>query len=462
MGNNACLPGLDGVSHSQEQKAVRVQEATAQPPGPVQPQARSLANVLGRAAARSRESPDHADRSRQGQIGGEDAPPDSPVSPDNTGNAAKQRWQELRAVGHVLGLRTHLYDKAGKELPHVEITVRVIRLANFDVKGQRFHVDFLVMLDWIDEYLVGANPEEVDWNRHFVPRISINNAAHEMDPDNTEPRLYEEARGWARLTARYRGELLAENLDMHKYPFDSQVLSIQVKSLRKYNKKVVLADPSLRRESEHYQAGHVYSPGANQLDAWEIYGSLTGRQLESADQYTLDIGLRRRCHYPLMNMCLPVFLMNVLSFAVFGIDAGDLSSRLQITLTLMLTVTTFKSSVTTELPVYSYLTIMDKYFVYSIFVSFANAVEHALARALESVAGRTAVTIAEWLWIFLQFGCFVGIHRWLLQLYGRWEAKGAVAAELGLSSAVAPLLTSRYFSSASSCLMRDGLFKLGN
>eukprot|EP00929_Paragymnodinium_shiwhaense_P074310 TRINITY_DN38017_c0_g1_i1.p1 TRINITY_DN38017_c0_g1~~TRINITY_DN38017_c0_g1_i1.p1 ORF type:complete len:413 (+),score=54.15 TRINITY_DN38017_c0_g1_i1:57-1295(+) len=267
-------------------------------------------------------------------------------------------------------------------LPEVEITVRINRLANFDVKAQRVHVDFLLMMDWMDESLVGKYDRDVDWDEAFVPKVSIDNAASEMEPDNVRPRIYDATSGWARMSARYRGELLAENLDMQNYPFDCQELRIQIKSLRWKSRKVRLSHPALRRGSETYRNGHKCGEFANQLDAWQLSGPLNYSAEQAGEHYIVKIALRRRCNHALMNVCLPVFLINVLSFAVFVIDAADLCSRLQITLTWLLTITTFKSSVATELPVYSYLTTMDKYFVYSMFVSFANAAEHTLIAAL--------------------------------------------------------------------------------
>eukprot|EP00929_Paragymnodinium_shiwhaense_P036640 TRINITY_DN19607_c0_g1_i1.p1 TRINITY_DN19607_c0_g1~~TRINITY_DN19607_c0_g1_i1.p1 ORF type:complete len:478 (+),score=34.69 TRINITY_DN19607_c0_g1_i1:79-1434(+) len=359
----------------------------------------------------------------------------------------KMRWHELRAVTRVLDLRQHLYDKPNRALPNVEITVRVIRIANFDVKAQRVHLDFLVMMDWIDNLLIGASPDDVEWDHMFVPRISIDNSASEMEPDNVQPRLYDATRGWARLSARYRGELIAENLHMQKYPFDCQELRIQIKGLRRQSKKLRLASPGLRKESEHYKDGHCYDPAANQLDEWQLSGPLRGETSEDGEHYNVKLFLQRRCSHTLMNVCLPVLLMNILSFSVFVIDASELCNRLQITLTLLLTITTFKSSVANELPVYSYLTTMDTYFVYSIFVSFGNAAEHAIVAALLDAGGEqgshsslavgstnvlrvlptSCSSAVEGIWLFLQLVCFVAVHVWHLRLYIDWQRDSPAA-----------------------------------
>jgi hypothetical protein len=109
-----------------------------------------------------------------------------------------------------------------RELPAVEATVKVVRLTAFDVKARTVNIDFVLMLDWIDPTLIGADADNADWENAFIPKVVIHNAATEMVADNCQPRIFDAATGWIRLSARYRGTLLVDSIDVSEYPFDRQ------------------------------------------------------------------------------------------------------------------------------------------------------------------------------------------------------------------------------------------------
>jgi len=178
-----------------------------------------------------------------------------------------------------------------------------------------------------------------------------------------------------------------------------------------------------------------------------VHASVSGDK----DRYTVEIAVRRRCDHALWNLLLPVVLLNFLSFVAFTLDVEAVGERLQITLTLLLTVITFKTSVAGELPVHAYLTVLDKYFIYSIFMSFSNAVEHVVCSAMKRRLLRTKNDAStadpfftgqllsftrfarfllddplfgiESVWVLGHFVCLTAIHAWL---WSRWRKQKSI------------------------------------
>mmetsp|Transcript_19396 Transcript_19396/g.42365 ORF Transcript_19396/g.42365 Transcript_19396/m.42365 type:complete len:479 (-) Transcript_19396:94-1530(-) len=334
--------------------------------------------------------------------------------------------------------------------PKVEVTLRIYRVSNFDVKLQTFHADFVAMFDWIDPHLVGMAKEDIDWDEHFVPNVVVNNAETEIVGDlQASPRLFSSEKGWARLSVRYRGVLQVEVLDMRAYPFDEQVLRISLRAMRYGIHMVALVDPVLRpSENERYRDGHQCDLSAIQLDQWELQPSTRSVHRCPAKRsngitavpYDVQIYLRRRCDYAMWNLCLPTFLLTCLSFVVFAMSPEDLSGRMQITLTLLLTLITFKQLMASELPPTAYLTTLDRYMLYAIVVPFSNGIEHAVAfhlgasdpkeRQHQIISQKTF----EMSWVLMHAVCFLMMTAWLWYKRVTWsllvrKATNGAAAE---------------------------------
>ena len=79
---------------------------------------------------------------------------------------------------------------------------------------------------------------------------------------------------------------------------------------------------------------------------------------------------------------MPFFLICCLVLTTFIFDVGDLSGRLTVSLTLLLTAVAFKFVVSSSLPQTEYLTYIDRYFLYGIVFIFLVAVENAVVMLL--------------------------------------------------------------------------------
>eukprot|EP00808_Paulinella_micropora_P022455 g791.t1 len=82
--------------------------------------------------------------------------------------------------------------------------------------------------------------------------------------------------------------------------------------------------------------------------------------------FVLGIPLQRRFEYHLWNSGLSLFLLQIANFAVFATNPVAIDARLGYLITLMLTATALKYSMSETVPSVSYLTLADKFSVFTI------------------------------------------------------------------------------------------------
>ena len=99
------------------------------------------------------------------------------------------------------------------------------------------------------------------------------------------------------------------------------------------------------------------------------YGGLT------MPEARFTISVRRRSSFYLWKVFLPLLLMVFLSWAVFWIEAGDLSNQVQVAVTTILTVIAFAFAISATMPRLPYLTYIDAFFLECYIFVFLAVVE---------------------------------------------------------------------------------------
>ncbi len=98
------------------------------------------------------------------------------------------------------------------------------------------------------------------------------------------------------------------------------------------------------------------------------------------------IRVKRRFHFYLWKVILPLVLMVVLSWSVFWIEARDLSNQVQIAVTTLLTVIAFAFAISATMPLVPYLTYIDAFFLTCyvfVFLAFVELMAVHLAHRRE-------------------------------------------------------------------------------
>lgn len=90
----------------------------------------------------------------------------------------------------------------------------------------------------------------------------------------------------------------------------------------------------------------------------------------------------RRSYYYLVNIALVLFFITGMAAYPFWIDSDDLSARLQLNFTLVLTAVAFKYTVSTHLPRIPYLTYMDYFVLCNFGFIVCCGIEHVVSSKL--------------------------------------------------------------------------------
>lgn len=283
------------------------------------------------------------------------------------------------------------------EFPEVQVAVKINQVSNVDTKQLTFEADFVCFLDWCDPNVADTPSDELktlDWTQYFNPQIEVDNAKDKsgwldgMDDIPRRPRTAAGAEGSSsidtlmggcsslalgprlRKTMRFRGVLSMSAVNLKCFPFDIQMLPIKLKAAR--CRGLALGTPSVswaQREQvsrvhltdglvprtpgyleSHIRAvgqGHYAMPSAgDSLLEFRICG-LTGYHQDPhrGDIYDVSIFVARpffaSYFWDLVIMNLFVMLA---ATAFWDTAAPELSSRMSISLTVILTLAAYTSS----------------------------------------------------------------------------------------------------------------------
>src|SRR5260370_6045568 len=168
---------------------------------------------------------------------------------------------------------------------------------------------------------------------------------------------------------------LSSRFALRRFPFDRQALVIIIHPL--------LADGPRIKFSLNEHAAWTASEFAtySSLAQWRLnaveprigmaptYGGLTVPEARFA------ISVERRSSFYLWRVFLLLLLMVFLSWAVFWIEAIDLSNQIQVAVTTILTVSAFAFAISATMPRLPYLTYIDAFFLECYIYVFIAVVE---------------------------------------------------------------------------------------
>lgn len=307
------------------------------------------------------------------------------------------------------------------EFPEVQVALKVCQVCNVNTAQMTYEIDLLCRLDWCDTNVEGLSNDELrelDWSRYFNPRVEIDNCKDLcawMPGADEVPRRRgrrgsilvsacstEEERAmldcrrdaaavgecgpWLRKTMRFRGTLSLSAVNLKCFPFDIQVLPVKLKAARcrglalgtprlepsagEQIHKVHLVDAGLFppeagywETSPHLRSrGHFALPAADDsLLEFNISG-LTGCRPEPqrVDTYEVHILVERP---KFASYVWDIVIMNLLvllsATAFWDTAAPELSSRMSISLTVILTLAAYTSSRPAPIEKAPYVTFHD-------------------------------------------------------------------------------------------------------
>lgn len=264
------------------------------------------------------------------------------------------------------------------QVTEIKVGVWPLEAGEIDDKTQTFFADFYLALEWVDPRLAfeglrfaGIDGDDV-WECDLPTKLltedsliwnpSLEFLALRGDPSVRGPRLLVEADGTVYYEARIAGTFKAA-FDFRDFPFDRQRLTLE---LQPYDttENVVLVPYETFFEGLDPATLMASAEEVNFLD-WTLVGVTVstetvdwGNEGYSSFRYSLD--LARKPFQFVLNFFLPVFMLVILAGAVFWLAPRETETRVNLSVTSLLTLVAFNLILRDQLPNLPYATLADQ------------------------------------------------------------------------------------------------------
>lgn len=215
----------------------------------------------------------------------------------------------------------------------------------------------IMQLPRLDDFIIILNSRVLDrdslYRGHQIDSL--------MDEDN------------AQITSIEKKSIAVnQNFKLKSFPFDRQVISIQIIAEGTYA-------PYVSLDIDHYSEQNIskYIKDVN-IPGWNVIGyNFVNRLYQPptffVDSYSpslkLNIVVQRSYEFYIFKIIIPILLILMICWSVLWIDPKEIESRLTITIVCLLSLIAYNFVIEKDLPKLSYLTIMD----YLILLSYIYA-----------------------------------------------------------------------------------------
>jgi hypothetical protein len=231
----------------------------------------------------------------------------------------------------------------------VSVGVAIQGVHNLDEKAGGWDVDYYLYEKW-------------PASRGFTPQTEIVNETAREDSPRFE--LVELKNGFCQRSRRLHSTLRVE-YDLRRFPFDQQKLLLVLSDAEYDAGRLVYSEqPTVADIDEHVRS---------QVSAWNVHSAVgygrdtrrfTGEEGSPPYDYaTFSVPVERRVAFHLTKFFLPLFIIVIVSFAVFWIEPDDLNTQVSIGVTCLLAAIAFQFAESNRLPEVAYLTLADRIYV---------------------------------------------------------------------------------------------------
>ena len=271
----------------------------------------------------------------------------------------------------------------------VSVGMYLVDITSVDETRNTFTVEMDVFVSWRDpelafdaavegvERLVYSG-EEVEARRKGLWRAEIYPTNPVGQFSSGGQKLVVHPDGLAELTGRVTATLRAR-LDYRRFPFDTQVLPIELESFPWNRDELQLV----------LDESHTGFEKLNALIEWELEGLTTDkfemtrvRDVVPFSNLVFEITITRDSGFYLWKIFLTVLIIVSLTWVVFWMTGEGLGRRAGVSSSGILTVIAYQFVTTSSLPKVSYLTVADKVMILSVLMITATMVESLLVDGL--------------------------------------------------------------------------------
>jgi hypothetical protein len=256
----------------------------------------------------------------------------------------------------------------------VEIGYRIYKIYKISTEDTAFTVDFRIFARWKDD------TEEITEDT-WHPYIELSNCMEQEVVDENfnveKDEVGGQQKGWLRWNRRYRAKLF-QQYDLSSFPFDDHALRIVLRIPKAVDKCIMKAD--LTRVDGKQVDGSTMNDF--QMHEWQHYppqyrivseGEHTWKR-----QFHIELPVRRHYKYYVLSIYGIMCMLTTLSFLILLSPANNITDRLDLTFSLLVSMIAFKFVLADKVPNVNYMTRLDVY-LYSCFAFlFSIACESAL------------------------------------------------------------------------------------
>lgn len=250
-----------------------------------------------------------------------------------------------------------------------------------DTVNSFFQVDLRLYVSWTVE--TGD-----DWEPCYKDNFYFYDAL--VEPLITDTSMTEKNKnGTLKKNWRFNVQI-PKDFDLKYFPSDSQILLIKIRVPRVDQHRI--ASVQLAPVSERYEMtdiGSVRSTWRATKCFKETVHLLSPKETNTKPELHIEIFVSRKSGYYIKNIVLPNALLTSLGFSILLLDTNDLTSRMNVIITLLLAVIAFKFATSASVPVLSYDTSLDSYLVVLYYLLFSMGMESMLIYKLSDNVAQT-------------------------------------------------------------------------
>ena len=275
------------------------------------------------------------------------------------------------------------YNVLSNQTFTVELRLIILKIGNISTKENKFSCEAFLEASWHDKNFGKNIPnfdsnklkydEKHSWNPHLYIQNLLSHQSQEIWYN-----VEECSKGYKiSERRRFKGDF-SQTFQLRNYPLDLQELTINISSFR------TSQEIDLVMSTEKLSSINIST--FTQTHEWTLYQTVCSSQMTKTNDITnenqcsmdISVCVLRKPNYYYWNSFLLAFIITMICLCCFAMKCHLSGNRNIVGTTVLLTLITFKWSVTKNLPSLSYLTILDQYTLMNIIIVFGNNIYFAL------------------------------------------------------------------------------------